>query len=65
MTKKAMKQDQETLTLDSIAEAMRKIFVDWPTFNWRVGSVERIIYGACGMILIAFLSAVIVYFVKK
>ena len=58
MTKK---QDEQ----NSLIECLRKVFVSIEVFELRLSPVEKIVYGATGAVLLAFLGAIIGFFITR
>jgi len=51
--------------LPEIIEEMRRIFLPRDEFNLRFSPVEKILYGMVSMVLIAFMSFVISFVIRK
>ena len=51
--------------LDSIIEAMRKIFVPRDVFELRMGPMEKLYYGIISMIVMAVFGALITLVIRQ
>ena len=49
----------------NFVEDLRKVFVSIEIFNLRMSPIEKIVYGATGVILLGVLGAIVAFFVKK
>lgn len=50
---------------DTFIERLRDIFVDQDIFNLRISPIEKIVYGAVGLMLIAIVGAIIALVLQK